>query len=838
MDDFVRGKLSEWGLSELTEDFKAQRIDKESLLLLEEKDIESLARCTGYKVKLKNRLKRLKEELGAVNSFVQEPDLSLAQLEEDMERSDLEVLQSTSDRVQLGKRKYDPRDDSSQLESPTKRQRDFEGSEADILKDVKNIMDLVKEQLGNNKLSEFLCNKIKSLETDKRELVGVFGKTGDGKSFLINAVIGEKDLLPSGEENGRSNTSVMIKVEANMTDSNFRAEIEFIKKEEWKVEMEVKEKDDDDDGDFEAKMSALYGNEWKHMSSNSFMDAKHFNEIPEFLKSKKKEVMCATIAKELSAEIVRYTKIGDDKDKQWFWPLVKCVTVKVPNKDLLKHVTLVDLPGTGDNNKSRDRMWKEIIRDCSIVWIVADIKRAASDKEAWEILENASSLIGNGGGCQQIDFICTKSDIWGNSDDLSPAKKKENILKRNKLVKENVKDEFQKKKYVKEQLSDNDFKVFTVSSKEFLKQTHLDENDTEIPKLQKILQNLNDEHSGTKNYVSGAYGILSLIQGATHKDVISTVKESGVHDFLQAQLNSELDEVKNKMENVHKDLKACLNKGVEESKLSCEKTLKDLLYPEKKTGSAFHMELKSVVKKGGVHKTTKGEQIDYNLKLSSQLTHSINEKFTKTFPKDAKAAPFNGAIKKFSLATDELISKDSALVLQLRFLKTEEEKLKAQLNKKILKGKKKIYSSLTETIQENMQEAYKKAAEFSGKGMLQNMRDTLENHMKSNKGMFELAKNAMLGKLNNLQEKIIKKLEKTLQESIDISLSTEDYSLPDVSGDFDKVEKYYEEDIGGEEEEEEGAESFASDRSLPNFPGLLTGALTSAENPKQTLIRH
>ena len=44
-----------------------------------------------------------------------------------------------------------------------------------------------------------------------------------------------------------------------------------------------------------------------------------------------------------------------------YWPLVKCVTVRVPKKDLLQHVTLVDLPGTGDRNKSRDEMWKEVI---------------------------------------------------------------------------------------------------------------------------------------------------------------------------------------------------------------------------------------------------------------------------------------------------------------------------------------------------------------------------------------------------------------------------------------------------------------------------------------------
>ena len=76
-------------------------------------------------------------------------------------------------------------------------------------------------------------------------------------------------------------------------------------------------------------------------------------------------VLCLLQAKELSAKLVKYTRTdsndGAGKEvKRWYWPLVKCVTVKVPNKELLQHVTLVDLPGNGDRNKSRDKMWKGV----------------------------------------------------------------------------------------------------------------------------------------------------------------------------------------------------------------------------------------------------------------------------------------------------------------------------------------------------------------------------------------------------------------------------------------------------------------------------------------------
>lgn len=80
-------------------------------------------------------------------------------------------------------------------------------------------------------------------------------------------------------------------------------------------------------------------------------------------------------AKELSAKFVKYTR-SDSKEgagkevKRWYWPLVKCVTVKVPNNELLQHVTLVDLPGNGDRNKSRDKMWKGVIYSYALLFHV------------------------------------------------------------------------------------------------------------------------------------------------------------------------------------------------------------------------------------------------------------------------------------------------------------------------------------------------------------------------------------------------------------------------------------------------------------------------------------
>ncbi|XP_039681450.1 nuclear GTPase SLIP-GC-like isoform X2 [Perca fluviatilis] len=691
------------------------------------------------------------------------------------------------------KRKLDLQGESSKSQSPASKRHcgTKPRPDSEILTKVKSIMSFVKKRLPaqDNKLSNFLKDTIDDLETDKREVVGVFGKTGSGKSFLINAVIGEMNLLPTGSV--CACTSVMIEVKANTQNKTYQADIEFITKEEWKDELfqflgDKAGQEDEDYPEFKEKLSALYGEEKENKTSEMLMEKKYFKEIPEFLENKKKILTCES-AEKLSTTLVGFTKVTrrnskDEEGKRWYWPLVKCVTIKVPNNDLLRHVTLVDLPGNGDRNKSRDNMWKQVVGSCSTVWIVTDIDRAAAEKEAWQILESASSLMGNGGECQHILFICSKSDGSLNN--------REAILDRNMLAKTEVSKRFSEEKTIKKQFSDECLKVLTVTSTEFLVKNHLNLDETEIPKLKEFLKKLNDCHSETVNYVSGARGILSLIQGASRRD--GADKNTDVCTDLDKKMKDELDKVRKPMEEAYKAFEKCLSEGVERSKSSCESDLMSVIDSRKVTGGAFHQTLKSVVNKGGTHKPKKGKPINLNGTLASCLTDSIDEEFKKTFPNERKCGPFDDVINKFSLDTEKLIGKYKDVELQLIFLKTEEDKIKTELNKIIRERKKTIYNSLTETIGINMQEGYDQAATFKGKDTLENMRDTLEMHVRAAKNiMFKEAKKELLKQLRDFMKEILEKLKKTMQKSIELSLKTDGDSIPDVAQQLKEVNDYY-----------------------------------------------
>ncbi|XP_029015470.1 nuclear GTPase SLIP-GC-like [Betta splendens] len=816
MDDFVCNKLTQWGFSDLIERFKDELIDKETLLFLEDQDIDNLISKVGRKAKFRRSLKLLKEELKTTN--LEAEDVSDCQQEH----------QEAADSAQAGPSTRALRENSEsrlldfhgELPSPPKRRKPaFAGSYSEeiILSKVKTTMRHIYEKLHldeNTKLNAFVKNKICDLENNKRELVGVFGKTGAGKSSLINTIIGEYNLLPSGGI--KACTSVMIKVETNMDKLKYEAEIEFIPKEDWKDEIwslnnilennEDKEENEknEDYRNIVQKLSAVYGEEWSTISPENLMEAKYFKETPEFLRNAKKRLACES-AEELSTKLSKYTisESSEGAVKRWYWPLVKCVTVRVPNNPLLQHVTLVDLPGNGDDNKSRDKMWKELVGSCSTVWIVTEINRAASESEAWEILKSACSLIGNGGQCQQIHFICTKTDHCDNWNQLLRDAVRGDIFKRNMKTKDEVQKKFNTLNNVKKHFSDGCFKVFTVSAKLFLKgkrgqATVLQPDETEIPKLHEFLQNLNDCHSETLNYVSGAYGILSLMQGARSRDTADGKTE--VCPQLEETLQNELHKIRKTMGDTYEAFKDRLTDGVKNSESSCEETLRKILYPRQKDSGFHYRTLKCVVENSGVHKTTKGKLINLNADLSSKLTGSIDEMFRNTFPNEGK--PFNGVISAFSLDTEKLIEKYKAVELQLVFLGFEEEKIKTRLIKIIRDRKKTIYSSLTEMIKDTMDYGYKKAAEVSGQDALKNMKETLEKHVQDSKTIiFELAKSVMLQNLQKLEEEILETLEQTLNESIELSLKTSDHFIPDFSTEFDRVKQFYRELTSSQNEE-------------------------------------
>lgn len=186
-----------------------------------------------------------------------------------------------------------------------------------------------------------------------KTIIGVVGNTGAGKSSVINAMLDEERLVPTNCM--RACTAVVTEISYNHEEEPYRAQIEFIKLEDWERELKVLFQDlldsngtvsrecaneDTDAGIAYAKIKAVYPRKNKEDIANCTID-KLLQEVSHILGTTRniKETNSMTFYKRLQAFVDSKEKStgikekGKDKDKpkkkekreMEFWPLIRVV---------------------------------------------------------------------------------------------------------------------------------------------------------------------------------------------------------------------------------------------------------------------------------------------------------------------------------------------------------------------------------------------------------------------------------------------------------------------------------------------------------------------------------
>ncbi|CDQ86354.1 unnamed protein product [Oncorhynchus mykiss] len=319
---------------------------------------------------------------------------------------------------------------------------------------------------------------------------------------------------------------------------------------------------------------------------------------------------------------------------------------------------------------------------------------------------------------------------------------------------------------------------------------------SEIPELRALLKSLNDQRSEKvmRDYVIGAYGILSLVHVVNHgiTKSMETEKEK-LHKLLEQMLEDELQKIDQFMSDIHMEFDKCLSAGVLESEKTCVTRAKEeVIAPKGKGGGGYHQTLRAVCNGQGFCRSTNGVKTNMNASLSSSLCDAIKNMFSKTFKKSQKS--ISAKIDSFSILLES--HDEETMFPRLAFLKTEEHKLKADLKHEIIQRKKEIYSSLIKSIMTSMLPSYTEASNVHGKGSLKRMQDILESHIESSKStMFHDAKGKMLTLLTKLSEYIVQEIRSKLKEAMKQSLHNE-LPLPDISEHYEIVKSAHEKMTG------------------------------------------
>lgn len=223
----------------------------------------------------------------------------------------------------------------------------------------------------------------------KTELpIAFIGPSQQGKSSLINAIVGETILAVGGAVGAC--TCVITSVHHHPTD-NFRAEIDFISLKEWAAELTAinnaatadpsAEDTDLDREEWEAgkqsaieKYSAVYRGESLDRLPAILNDPNLG--LPGdivFAMSRKRPLLIAEDkAISLRNKVRRYLVGREQHEEGQFWPLISRVRIYGNFKALSNGVVLVDLPGLNDPNPAREQVTKRYLEEARYLWLVCN----------------------------------------------------------------------------------------------------------------------------------------------------------------------------------------------------------------------------------------------------------------------------------------------------------------------------------------------------------------------------------------------------------------------------------------------------------------------------------
>ncbi|PIB00380.1 hypothetical protein CB0940_01806 [Cercospora beticola] len=283
--------------------------------------------------------------------------------------------------------------------------------------------------------------RVRKEAVQNRTVVGVVGNTGAGKSSVINAMLDEERLVPTNCM--RACTAVVTELSYNhSTDerAKYRAEIEFIKPEEWQKELNVLFQEafdesgkvsaevsnqDSEAGVAYAKIRAVYFKKTREMLARS--------SIKSLMADKKVQSVLGTTRKIVSPDVKSFyeklQQVIDSKEKGQekrdkngnithnvkrefeHWPLIKVVKIYVKSPALSTGAVIVDLPGVHDSNAARAAVAEGYMKQCTGLWIVAPITRAVDDKAAKSLLgDTFKRQLKFDGTYSAVTFICSKTD--------------------------------------------------------------------------------------------------------------------------------------------------------------------------------------------------------------------------------------------------------------------------------------------------------------------------------------------------------------------------------------------------------------------------------------------
>ncbi|XP_006906309.1 nuclear GTPase SLIP-GC isoform X1 [Pteropus alecto] len=659
--------------------------------------------------------------------------------------------------------------------------------------------------------------------------IGLFGSTGAGKSSLINAIIQQAMFLPvSGES---ICTSCIVQVSSGCCEQ-YEAKIHLLSDQEWKEELKNLTKllhETEEPGREEAavwdrgdaveeaiwKLQMLYGNGAERKTYEELLRAKPKGKIP----TSRVITLKAEEPGELSVKLDPYIRTkrrdwDEESAETQIWPLIKHVEVTLPKSELIPEgVVLVDIPGTGDFNTKRDEMWKKTIDKCSVIWVISDIERVSGER-AHEDLLNESIKACQRGFCRDVALVVTKTDKLYLPEYLRERKmgnqaiqsQREAVLERNEMIKlqrnRSLKEKLKRKLPADSKILEASDLVYTVSAQEYWQQALLTEEETEIPKLRAYIRKrlLDKRKRMVTKYVTEAFGLLLLTDSFNCTENLPNeyLHMSGLRRFVEEKIQL----LEKAIDQCFAHLARPLQEGVRNARTSYRRALGACL-ARSRGNQGFHQTLKAVCLKNGIYASRTRTRIDLNEAITQPIYDQIDPVFGGIFragtPSSSALMPHIDAFKHSLQEKMTEIGIRNGWKLdscKKSFLIQEISTILGGLEGYILRKKRRIYESLTASVQNDLKPCYEEAAQITGKKACERMKDVIRRGVDRQvaEGMFERAQERMQHQFQQLKNGITEKVKGSIATMLTLASSQGDAlykELADVKSEYKEMEKLH-----------------------------------------------
>ncbi|TGO33956.1 hypothetical protein BHYA_0219g00130 [Botrytis hyacinthi] len=265
--------------------------------------------------------------------------------------------------------------------------------------------------------------------------IGFLGGSGTGKSSVINALLGERHLLPVSHEEAA--TAVIVEISYNNIDEPdclYRAYVEGVSEAEIRKELnelyEDKAKWDSDVGEGEEvdteimrrmqdtikKFKCVFPeleclSDWARTSVDKLLTrdcARHLMDQTRIIESGNLEEFTCLIKPFIDTSKQKDGTVGVS-----CWPFVKVVRLFIESSILKSGIVFVDLPGVHDTSAARNAISRKHMKNLDISCVLSPTVRAGTDKGANEILNSVqkTSMQFNGlFNADKLFFVISKVD--------------------------------------------------------------------------------------------------------------------------------------------------------------------------------------------------------------------------------------------------------------------------------------------------------------------------------------------------------------------------------------------------------------------------------------------